>query len=299
MTHSPGRILLVLGLVCLIMAGIADAPAQKAKGHLVIIGGGERTSEIMKRFVDFAGGTEKANIIVIPLASGNPQKAGRDLTVEFKSLGVKNVDWLQFNREQAMSDTVSGKFSGVTGVYFTGGDQIRVTRVIVGTPLQQKLIQLYRDGAVIGGTSAGAAIMSKVMITGDELINKDTTRAFVSILKGNVQTVEGLGFLDQVVVDQHFIKRKRLNRLISVVLEHPDLPGIGIDESTALLVNPDGTFEVLGEGTVMVFDGRTAKGIHTDPHGNLAARNIVMHLYSSGEKFDLRTATPTVPPTSR
>lgn len=299
MTLSRGRTLRVLSLACLIMLGIPEAPAQKAKGHLVIIGGGERTSEIMRRFVDFAGGPEKANIMVIPLASRNPREAGRDLMAEFKSLGVRNVDWVLFNRDEAMSDTVSGKFSGATGVYFTGGDQVRVTRVIVGTPLQRKLIQLYRDGAVIGGTSAGAAIMSKVMITGDELINKDTTRAFVSILKGNVQTVEGLGFLDHVIVDQHFIKRKRLNRLISVVLEHPELPGIGIDESTALLVNPDGTFEVLGEGTVMVFDGRTTKAIHTDSRGNLAARNVIMHLYSSGEKFDLGTVGPTVPPTSR
>jgi cyanophycinase len=298
MTHPHGRTLL-LSLICLIVVGAADAQAQKAKGHLVIIGGGDRTSEIMRRFVDFAGGPEKANIVVIPLASGDPREAGRDLTAEFKSLGVRNVDWLLFNRDEAMSDTLAGKFSGATGVYFTGGDQVRVTRVIVGTPLQQKLIRLYRDGAVVGGTSAGAAIMSKIMITGDELINKDSTRAFVSILKGNVQTVEGLGFLDRVVVDQHFIKRKRMNRLISVVLEHPDLPGIGIDESTALLVNPGGTFEVLGEGTVMVLDARSAKSIHTDSHGNLAARNVLMHLYSAGEKFDLGIAGPTLPPKSR
>ena len=102
-----------------------------------------------------------------------------------------------------------------------------ITRVIVGTPLQKKLIEIYRAGAVIGGTSAGAAIMSKVMITGDELINKDSTNIFLAILKGNVQTIEGLGFLDQVIIDQHFVKRKRLNRLISVVLENPTLPGIG------------------------------------------------------------------------
>jgi cyanophycinase len=130
--------------------------------------------------------------------------------------------------------------------------------------------------------------MSKVMITGDELINKDSNNAFVAIMKGNIKTIEGIGFLDNVIIDQHFIKRKRLNRLISVVLEHPDLVGVGIDESTGIQVNPDDTFEVLGEGTVVVFDARKAKTIHVDKHQNLAGRDIQMHILSSGDRFDLQ-----------
>ncbi len=144
----------------------------------------------------------------------------------------------------------------------------------------------------MGGTSAGAAIMSKVMITGDELINKDSSNIFTSIMQGNVETVEGLGFLDEVVVDQHFVKRKRLNRLISVVLEHPTLPGIGIDESTAIIVSPGGHAEVMGVGTVVVFDPRGAAGIHADARGNLAARNIALHIYNAGETFNLKTVQP-------
>jgi cyanophycinase len=139
----------------------------------------------------------------------------------------------------------------------------------------------------MSGTSAGAAIMSRVMITGNELINKDSTDIFIDIMRGNVETVEGIGFLENVVIDQHFIKRKRLNRLLSVVLEHPELPGVGIDESTAIQVYPDGSFEVIGEGTVVIFDGRTATGIHTDARGNLAARGIVTHILSAGERFRL------------
>jgi cyanophycinase len=273
-------------LIAILLLAASLGHAGNPRGHLVIIGGGERTEPIMRRFVELAGGGEKAKIVVIPLASGDARAAGAGMVAEFNGLGVRNVSFLLFNKTEALTDTVAAKFDGATGVYFTGGDQVRVTRVIVGTPVQQKLLQLYRDGAVIGGTSAGAAIMSKVMITGEELINKDTNNIFVAIQKGNVETVEGLGFLDDVIIDQHFVKRKRLNRLISVVLEHPGLPGIGIDESTALIVMPDRSYEVMGEGTIVVLDARVAKEIHADPRGNLAARNILMHVYCAGEKFE-------------
>ncbi len=284
----PSRIpLLLLGLVTAFT--FSAATAADARGHLVIIGGGERTGAIMKRFVDLAGGPGRARIIVIPLASSEPVQTGNDYVAEFHGLGVTDVRAVVPTRAEAMAESTSAKFDGVTGVFFSGGDQVFITRVIVGTPLQRRLQEIYRAGAVIGGTSAGAAIMSKVMITGDELINKDSANIFVSILKGNVQTIEGMGFLDRVIIDQHFVKRKRLNRLISVVLENPTLPGIGIDESTAIIVKPGGTAEVLGEGTVVVVDGRKARNIHTDGRGNLAGRNCTMHIFSTGESFDLQT----------
>jgi len=286
----PSRKAILLALAC--SAGVLCALAQGPKGHLVIIGGGERTREIMKRFVALAGSDQRASVIVVPLASGDPRESGDDAVAEFKSLGVKDVRWLLFSRAEAESDSMCAKFEGATGVYFTGGEQARVTRVIVGTQVHRKLLQMYRDGAVIGGTSAGAAIMSKIMITGEELINKDTNNIFVSIQKGNVETIEGLGFLDQVIVDQHFVKRKRLNRLISVVLEHPALPGIGIDESTAIIVSPGQQAEVMGLGSVVVVDGRNAVGIHADARGNLAARNMTVHIYSPGESFNLKTVQP-------
>lgn len=287
----PHRLLPLLIVLCLAAYLAPTARAQDPKGHLLIIGGGDRTEQIMQRFVELAGGREKATIVVIPLASGDQKEAAERLEKEFKGLGVQNVASLLFSKEEALAGGVAERLQGATGVYFTGGDQIRVTRVILGTPVHKALLDLYRSGAVIGGTSAGAAIMSKVMITGEELINKDSTVSFVSIMKGNVETVEGLGFLDEVVIDQHFVKRKRLNRLISVVLEHPKLPGIGIDESTALIVSPGGKFEVLGEGTVVVFDARGARAIATDTHGNLAARNILTSIYRTGESFTLRSSS--------
>ena len=164
---------------------------------------------------------------------------------------------------------------------------MRITRAILGTPIHRKIRELYERGAVIGGTSAGAAIMSKVMLTGEELINRDSTKSFSTIMKGNVEAIEGLGFLSKVIIDQHFVKRKRLNRLISVLLEHPDLPAIGIDESTAIQVDPDGSAEVMGEGSVVVLDARKANDIAANARGNFRGRNVALHLYTPGERFML------------
>ena len=180
---------------------------------------------------------------------------------EFSEIGAR-AEWIQFTREQALDPASSARLDSATGIFFTGGDQVRVTRAVLGTPLYRKLHELHRRGVVIGGTSAGAAIMSTIMLTGDERLNRDSTNAFVFIKPGNVVTVEGLGFLNTVIVDQHFIRRKRLNRLLSVVLENPAMLGIGIDESTAIVVEPDSTFRVIGDRSVMIFD---AGGGRADP----------------------------------
>ena len=123
----------------------------------------------------------------------------------------------------------------------------------LGTKLLEKVFDIYNNGGVVGGSSAGAAIMSEVMITGNELINKDSTVSFVTIEKGNVEVKTGFGFLKNAIVDQHFLKRKRHNRTIASLIEHPNLFGIAIDESTGIIVYPDETFEVIGSYQVLVY----------------------------------------------
>jgi cyanophycinase len=163
-----------------------------------------------------------------------------------------------------------------------------LTRIILGSPVHDTLHALYERGAVLGGTSAGAAIMSAIMITGDERLNRDSTNPFTAIRTGNVVTTRGLGFMQTVIIDQHFIKRKRHNRLISLVLENPSLIGVGIDEATAIIVSPDSTFRVAGEGTVMVLDPGRSSPVRTDRGGNLAASNILMHILKAGDVYDMR-----------
>ena len=127
------------------------------------------------------------------------------------------------------------------------------------------------------------------MITGNELVNKDSTIWFVTIEKGNVETIRGFGFLKNVIVDQHFLKRKRHNRTIASLIEHPNLFGIAIDESTAIIVYPDETFEVLGTNQVLVYDPTDGNNIREDQRGNLGISDMKLHVLISGDKFDMKT----------
>ena len=269
------RVFLVAGVAVALCA--VTALGQQPRGSLFIIGGGHRTPDMMRRFVDLAGGPDSARIAVIPNASGDGDTSCRDMAEEFRALGVRTVFCCLLTHEEASDARSAGMLDRATGVYLTGGDQGRVTTALVGTPVHTTLLELYENGAVMGGTSAGAALMSKVMITGDEKLNRDSVNAFVFIRRDNVVTVEGIGFLTNVIIDQHFVKRKRHNRLISVVLEHPELVGVGIDESTAIIVH-SGVFDVIGSGSVVVYDATHATAIRTDPRGNLSAHGLTMHL---------------------
>jgi cyanophycinase len=272
---------LVLSLGCLF------AGNKNHKGYLFIIGGGERAHE-MKKFIDLAGGFD-SRIVFIPMASGEPLSYAKEEVEKMKKLGCKNVDFILCNRTGADLDSNVAKLNNTKGVFFLGGDQSLLTAAVSGSKLFEKIKSIYNEGGVLGGTSAGAAVMSEVMITGDELINKDTTNIFQTIQKGNVKTTVGFGFVTKAIIDQHFVIRKRLNRLISVVLEHPKLIGVGIDESTGIIVKPNDTFEVFGGRTVVVIDPSNVKNIRTTEEGLLSARDMKFHILQAGDKYDLNT----------
>ncbi len=261
----------------------------QTKGHLVIIGGGDKPPSVIEKFISLAGGNN-AGIIVIPNASSVPVESAEYQVDQFKSFGAANVQPIYFNRVTANDDSIVNKLKNASGVYFCGGDQSLLTADLLGTQLLERIREIYQAGGVVGGTSAGAAVMSHVMITGNELVNKDSSEAFNMIEKGNIENTEGFGFVTKAVIDQHFIKRKRNNRLINVILEHPDLLGIGIDESTAILVNPDDTFEVLGESQVIIYNPLHADDIRTNSAGKFSVNNIEMSILTAGQKFDLNKA---------
>jgi cyanophycinase len=267
---------------------ICFSASPREKGHLVIIGGGERTDSIMKKIISLAGG-EEARIVIIPNASEEPLETAIYQADEFKKLGAKEVKYILCNKQTADADSNLAKLTNATCVFFSGGDQSFLTRDFLGSKLLARVREIYAGGGIVSGTSAGAAVMSKVMLTGNELINKDSTASFHTIQKNNVEAIEGFGFVTKAIIDQHFIKRRRNNRLISVVLQNPTLPGVGIDESTCIIVNPDDTFEVLGENQVIIYDATGAKDITTDKNNNLSAHELKMHILMSGQKFDLNT----------
>ena len=274
----------------LLLLGPVLAAAAGPKGRLFIIGGGDRDAEMTKQFIALSEKAATGSILVFPMASATPAESGPDMVKELKGLGAKNVEFRILTREQAEKPEAAAILDGVGGVYFTGGDQARVTKALLGTPVHRKLLEIYANGAVIGGTSAGAAIMSEVMITGDEVKKPESGHEFETIEAGNVITTPGLGFIKSAVIDQHFATRKRHNRLISVLAEHPALLGIGIDESTAILVRPDETFEVVGEKDVIVYDPGRAR-FEIKPSKAVGVVGMTLHVLLPGTVFDLKTRT--------
>jgi len=285
------RLFALLSIVC--WSGGIGAPwtyAQRTMGYLYIVGDGAETPEMMQRFVALAGGAERASIYILPMASSLPDTAGKRHVALLQTLGVRRARYLVFSREQALQPAFADTLMEATGVFFTGGDQSRLAGVLVATPVQQKLKELLRNGGAIGGGSAGAAIMSKLMITGDELLQTDTTVSFVSIWRENIKTAEGLGFMDDAIIDQHFVRH---NRLISVVLEHPQLVGIGIDEKTAIVVSPERSFEVVGKSCVVVYDVRAAAPIRSGPNHTIGGANLRMHVLLDGDRYNITTGVVT------
>jgi len=259
---------------------------SQTRGKLFIIGGAQ-TKEITQKFVELAGGKD-ARILIIPNASSNKVRSGENQKNEFVELGAK-AEYIIFSKENADDPSNLEKLSWANAVYFTGGDQSLLTKDLLGTKLLEKIYELHNKGGLVGGSSAGAAVMSEIMITGNELKNKDTVQSFISIQKGNIETSKGFGFVKNAIVDQHFIKRKRHNRLITLMCEHPNLLGIAIDEATAIILNPDDTFEVFGENQVIVFDPTESENVRVDKNDNLGITNLKMHLLINGDKFDLKT----------
>lgn len=256
----------------------------EAKGNLVIIGGGSRPDYLISKIVDLAGG-KNAKIMIIPNASSVESEVGISQRKEFLKSNPKNVNYIIFDNKNA--DKYLKQMEGVTGVFFSGGDQKKLIKSLENTKLFEKIKDIYNKGGVIAGTSAGAAVMSQIMITGEEITTKKAEGDFVSIKENNVKTSKGFGFVNKAIIDQHFIKRKRENRLLSLSIENPDIPCIGIDESTAIIVKDNDTFEVLGESNVMIFDSSKSKNINKDTNGNLSVENVIIHLLKSGQKYDL------------
>ncbi len=286
--NHPRRIgLLVVSIVLGILGVHPPAVAEGNPGSLVIIGGGARPPSITERFIQLAGGTNGARLVIIPFASDNPAGSGRSAADEFKALGISAVEVLQETGEPAVRS-----LQQATGVYLTGGDQKRLVTAMAGTPALEAVRNAWRRGGVIAGTSAGAAVMSARMITGEEVGNPPEENRFRSIQRGHVELVPGFGFITNAIVDQHFIARRRENRLFSVILENTALLGIGIDESTAVVVGPDQTFEVVGNQTVLIIDARQAGKVHEDPRKHLGATDLKVHILVNGDRFDLRTARP-------
>ncbi len=259
---------------------------KMAKGNLVIIGGAEDKSgecTILKHLVEMAGGSN-ARMTILTTASENSHEAGAVYREVFQRLGVGKIKILNINtRDDANMDNVLELASEPTGIFFTGGDQLRITSILGGTKAFSALHEAYRQGIVIAGTSAGASAMSGTMIVDGN--SNDPAR------KCTLKMAPGLGLLEEVLIDQHFHQRGRIGRLLCGVAENPSILGMGIDEDTAVRVYPDAHLEVIGNNSVIIADGRQIKSSNVSelkPDENLAIANIVIHVLPAGYGFDMQ-----------
>ncbi len=219
------------------------------RGYIIPIGGGEDKDgnpAILKRFVEIAGGAN-ANIVVVPTAS-RLEDTGPLYEKIFGSLGAVSVSSIPISsREDCNNPEFAERCENASGIFITGGNQLRLSAILGGTDVAQTIRRINARGVPVAGTSAGAAIMSEHMIAGGD--------GDASPSEGGAVLAPGLGLTNAAVIDQHFSERNRLGRLLSAIALNPFLLGIGIDEDTAAFIDAHGLVEIVGSGTVTIVDG--------------------------------------------
>lgn len=257
------------------------------RGTLIIIGGAEDKKGEMRILKEVAQRAGDGKILIITAASEVPQLAWKDYLRAFKSLGYKKLEHLHINQpEETHSLDLKKIFAEVSVVFFSGGDQLKLTSKIGGTKVMDKIVSVFRRGGTIAGTSAGAAIMGETMLVGQE---KSESHKI-----GNWMMAPGMGFVQNVIIDQHFAQRRRIGRLLRAVALHPGIMGIGIDEGTAIIIEK-GFFRILGDNAVYILDGSriTYTNISEDsPEKTLSVHDVKLHVLSDSEIFDIRRRKP-------
>ena len=261
---------------------------QKLKTTVMVIGGAEdkvHGREILHTFFARAGSTD-ASIVILPCASREPTIIGDRYRRIFEEMGAKEIQILDIReRTQGEDPSWQDYLEKCTGVFMTGGDQLRLCALLADTPLMEKVRLLVQMGQItLAGTSAGAAVMGHHMIAGGGS-GESPNRALVDM-------ATGLGIIPEVIVDQHFHNRNRMARLMSAIASHPDRLGIGIDEDTCAMFERDGTIQVMGKGTVSIVDpaeicynNEPLVGT-TDP---LSLGNLRVHILCHGGRYNLRS----------
>lgn len=268
-------------------------PASAAtRGYLIPIGGAVRKRRrpvILQRFVELSGGDD-ARIAVIPTASREP-RTGERYAEAFVALGAGEARVLGY-KQRADCDRSDWMdyLEEADGVFFTGGKQLRLSRLLGGTPVSQMIRERFEQGVHIAGSSAGASFMSQHMIAfGDEGAAPRTHM---------VALTPGLGLSTELIIDQHFRQRDRLGRLLTAVNYNPTSIGLGLDEDTSAFVAPDNTFEIVGSGSATIVDASRLEysSIGAEKGDPVSMVGVKLHILLHGARFDLATREVTPPP---
>ena len=262
-----------------------DAPA----GTLFVIGGAEDredTKEILSRLAERIG---SGKLVISTLASDYGDELWEVYRKLFNSLGVKSVKHLGINhRDETSKDPRLDMLADAKAVFFTGGDQFKITTRLGGTALSEHIEEIYRRGGIIGGTSAGATALGEMMLV-------VIPGAGITKVGDALHMTPGLGLAKNMIIDQHFSERGRIRRLLGAVAQNPRMLGVGIDEDTAVVVESDGTLNTLGSGAVYIVDGHdlTYTNISQSSFGRaLSVFGVKLHVLSNGDRFDIHTRYP-------
>ncbi|MDM7924277.1 MAG: cyanophycinase [Pyrinomonadaceae bacterium] len=263
-------------------------------GKLLVIGGAEdkyNERRILKKFLKLSGG-EKAEVLIVPVASDFPEFAADVYTQAFRNLGVANPRVLRAtSRQDVFQADPDELLDGVTGVFMTGGDQMRLVSLLGGTKFAEKLRHMVRESPIVlAGTSAGAAGMSTSMIVRGESTSHPQ--------KDSVRLSPGLGFLKNIIIDQHFTERGRISRLITAVSYNPYNLGVGIDENTAIILDGQGVLEVYGQGAATIVDGSQISYneiAEVGDHESFSVCGVQLHVLRDGLFYQYRDRHPLQP----
>lgn len=280
------RILSILILLAILFTSCQQAEtADEPQGKLFIIGGGKRPAAMVQRMIREAGLDKGGFIVILPMASSEPDTSVFYAARQFVEQGVTKIADFNFSTESIPTTGQLDSIENAALIYITGGDQNRFMEVVAGTAVEEAIKACFRNGGMVAGTSAGAAVMSEKMITGNELKQTDYRDTFRTIEADNIELGTGLGLITSAIIDQHFVWRSRHNRLITAVIEHPELKGIGIDEATAILVTGN-MAEVVGESQVLVFENAD-RSVTKNENLKLGAQNLRLRVLLPGDTFDL------------
>lgn len=262
---------------------------DKMDDKLIIIGGAE-DKKGEKKILSYVASKLKKNetLIVATIASKLPKENIRQYSKVFHKLGVENVKELTINnRDECYHEDKINLVKSAKLIFFTGGDQLRITSMLGGTPLYAAIKEQLDDNAIYVGTSAGASVVSETMLVcGEEEMSPSKCRVDMSV---------GLGLIKGIIIDQHFAQRGRIGRLLCVVAQNPQTIGIGIDEDTAIIINKENELQVIGSGAVYIIDGRNmtySNVSEQDCDELLSMYNVVLHVLTEGKKYNLTTKMP-------
>jgi cyanophycinase len=276
---------LLLQLLLLSVFLISSCKKAGNDGRLFIIGGGEISSDVIDKMITESGIDKGGYGVILPMSSEEPDTAAYYTRADFTGRNCQNVYGLSFKKGEVFPESRIDSIRNAKMVFISGGDQSRFMDIIAGSSVKEAIHTAFNKGGLICGTSAGAALMSKKMITGIELKYPENDGVFKTIEANNIQIIEGLGMLEEVIIDQHFIKRKRLNRLISACIENPEQLCVGIDESTAILVDGN-CATVYGANQVVVVRNKFSEKKTKD--GLLGASGLDLAVFLPGDKFSLK-----------